>query len=63
MGTRVAPSYANLFMGLLEKKILNECPENLKKKTYFTLEKIYRRYSHYLGRLMGTFSRIFQLYQ
>ena len=26
MGTRVAPTYANLFMGVLEQKILDNCP-------------------------------------
>ena len=31
MGSRVSPSYANLFMGVLEKKILENCPENLKQ--------------------------------
>ena len=30
MGTRVAPTYANLFMGKLEKLLLENCPENLK---------------------------------
>ena len=27
MGTRVAPTYANLFMGKLEKQLLDNCPE------------------------------------
>ena len=31
MGTRVAPTYANIFMGKLEQIILSKCPENLKK--------------------------------
>ena len=31
MGTRVAPTYANTFMGQLEKKMLSKCPEHLKK--------------------------------
>ena len=31
MGTRVAPTYANLFMGKLEKILLSKCPENLKQ--------------------------------
>ena len=31
MGTRVAPTYANLFMGKLEKQLLQNCPENLKR--------------------------------
>ena len=30
MGTRVAPTYANLFMGKPEKLLLENCPENLK---------------------------------
>ena len=30
MGTRVAPTYANLFMGKLEKEMLKNCPEQLK---------------------------------
>ena len=30
MGTRVAPTYANLFMGKLEKLLLENCPEHLK---------------------------------
>ena len=30
MGTRVAPTYANLFMGRLEKLLLENCPEHLK---------------------------------
>ena len=29
MGTRVAPTYANLFMGVLEQKILENFPPNL----------------------------------
>ena len=31
MGTRVAPTYANLFMGKLEKLLLENCPEHLKR--------------------------------
>ena len=31
MGTRVAPTYANVFMGKLEKEMLSKCPEHLKK--------------------------------
>ena len=31
MGTRVAPTYANLFMAKLEKFMLENCPQNLKK--------------------------------
>ena len=34
MGTRVSPSYANLFMGLLEKKLLSNCPDHLKNFIY-----------------------------
>ena len=34
MGTRVSPSYANLFMGLLEKKLLSDCPDHLKNFIY-----------------------------
>ena len=30
MGTRVAPTYANIFMGKLEKFMLEKCPESLK---------------------------------
>ena len=26
MGTRVAPTYANIFMGKLEKEMLSKCP-------------------------------------
>ena len=26
MGTRVSPSYANLFMGVLEKRMIQNCP-------------------------------------
>ena len=31
MGTRVAPTYANIFMGKLEKEMLSKCPEHLKQ--------------------------------
>ena len=31
MGTRVAPTYANIFMGKLEKILLSKCPESLRK--------------------------------
>ena len=31
MGTRVAPTYANIFMGKLEKLMLSRCPEALTK--------------------------------
>ena len=31
MGTRVAPTYANIFMGKLEKVLLSKCPANLKQ--------------------------------
>ena len=31
MGTRVAPTYANLFMGKLEKEMLQNCPQHLKQ--------------------------------
>ena len=34
MGTRVAPTYANIFMGKLEKILLAKCPQNLKKFLY-----------------------------
>ena len=34
MGTRVSPSYANLFMGILEKKLLENCPAHLKHFIY-----------------------------
>ena len=34
MGTRVAPTYANLFMGKLEKQMLENCPDQLKKFLY-----------------------------
>ena len=34
MGTRVAPTYANLFMGVLEQKILENCPPNLREHIY-----------------------------
>ena len=30
MGTRVAPTYANIFMGKLEKLMLSHCPADLK---------------------------------
>ena len=30
MGTRVAPTYANIFMGKLEQILLSKCPRNLK---------------------------------
>ena len=30
MGTRVAPTYANIFMNRLEKAMLQHCPEHLK---------------------------------
>ena len=29
MGTRVAPTYTNIFMGKLEKEILSNCPQHL----------------------------------
>ena len=31
MGTRVAPTYANIFMGELEQIMPTRCPEHLKK--------------------------------
>ena len=31
MGTRAAPTYANIFMGKLEQILLSKCPQNLKK--------------------------------
>ena len=31
MGTRVAPTYANIFMGKLEKITLSKCPRSLKE--------------------------------
>ena len=31
MGTRAAPTYANIFMGKLEKILISKCPRNLKK--------------------------------
>ena len=34
MGTRVSPSYANLFMGVLEKKMIHNCPPHLKQFIY-----------------------------
>ena len=34
MGTRVAPTYANLFMGVLEENILDNCPLSLRKHLY-----------------------------
>ena len=34
MGTRVSPSYANLFMGVLEKRMLRDCPPHLKELIY-----------------------------
>ena len=30
MGTRVAPAYANLFMGVLEEKMIRNCPPHLR---------------------------------
>ena len=34
MGTRVSPSYANLFMAVLEKKMIANCPPHLKQFNY-----------------------------
>ena len=34
MGTRVIPNYANLFMGILEKQMLSNCPAHLKNFIY-----------------------------
>ena len=34
MGTRVSPSYANLFMAVLEKKMIDDCPAHLKQFIY-----------------------------
>ena len=34
MGTRVSPSYANLFMGVLEKRMIQNCPPHLKQFIY-----------------------------
>ena len=31
MGSRVSPTWANLFMGVLEQKILQNCPQHLKQ--------------------------------
>jgi hypothetical protein len=31
MGTRVAPTYANVFMNFLESKMLEDCPDRLKR--------------------------------
>ena len=34
MGSRVSPSWANLFYGVLEKKILQNCPQHLKQHIF-----------------------------
>ena len=34
MGSRVSPSWANLFYGVLEKKILENCPQDLKQHIF-----------------------------
>ena len=34
IGTRVSPSYANLFMGVLEKRMIQNCPPHLKQFIY-----------------------------
>ena len=34
MGTRVAPTYANIFMAKLEKIMVGNCPQNLKQFLY-----------------------------
>ena len=34
MGSRVSPSWANLFYGVLEKKILQNCPQHLKQYVF-----------------------------
>ena len=34
MGTRVSPSYANLFMAVLENKMIDNCPAHLKEFIY-----------------------------
>ena len=34
MGTRVGPTYANIFMARLEKYLLNNCPRNLAELIY-----------------------------
>ena len=41
MGTRVAPTYANLFMGVLEENILDNCPLSLRKHLYLWKRFIY----------------------
>ena len=40
MGSRVSPSYANLSMGVLEKKIIENCPPNLKQFLFYFMGSI-----------------------
>ena len=58
MGTRVAPTYANIFMGKLEKMMIEKCPAHLRD-----FRHIWKRYiDDILGQVLMISSESFFLF-
>ena len=59
MGSRVSPTYACLFMSLLEESMLENCPQHLKQYLYLWLRYI----DDYLLFWSGTWDQFMEFYE
>jgi hypothetical protein len=58
MGTRSAPTIANIFMGAIERKILNQSPLSL-----HIFDQFWRRFIDDMDRFRNTVERISYIHQ